>query len=533
MANLTIEIEGTDVTGTVLQGSVSIRKSLSNRSTMKFAVRQDVQHYEPGEVVYAYWDGVAIFGGKIESVDEELVGHGGTSDLVTEIEVADWSRLLDRFVVSYAYEAGTPIEDIFNSIIKSECPELYYEEGVTLGTIADFTPTERIVFSYEKVSDCVRDICKLFGLAWSMSPTMVLSVLDRETYASPWTIGYGAGATLAYRKFRRNKTVDQYRNIQWLIAGKGKTEPRSEYFRGDSSSTDPEKRRRTFNTAYPVSEIVYIKKNTDDPLYPTGGRVGVKGVDEDGNLTLPDWKQWFYQVGSSEITQNSAEDEDDNPTLTASDILEVRYVGQYPIVRYEEDAVEVASRASIEGGSGKYFEVEEDDKVDSAELAEAKATRYLDQYGRIPDVVDFEVDAPGLEPGHLMDILIPSHAINAEFMVEEVRIAFPTPSLDLMRCRIRALDGEQIDGWAEFWRKAAQAGRKFGIRENEVVTKAIRPADAFEIGETFTVNSAGGITIPDELHDPFSYALLGVMTTAVGGEEIPLCRFGRSQIGGP
>lgn len=531
---LTVTIEGTDVTGKILRagGAVAIRKGLSNRSTMKFILRQDAQHYEPGEVVYAYWDGEAVFGGKIESVDEELVGQGGTADLFTKIQVSDWTRLLDRFVVAASYSNGESLYAIVENIIKGECAELYFQEGVTLGDVADFTPNKKVNFRYQKVSDCLRDLCKLYGLSWTISPEKVISIRDRSTYAAPWTIGYGVGARMDYRNLQYSLSVDQYRNSQWLIAGKYQTDPLEEKFRGNYTSVEPENRQRTFTLPYPVAENGIISITRAGVVQ----RLGVRGVDKDGDLTVPSastWPQWFWEPDSNEISQNSFEDEVNNPTLTNDQVLLVSYRGYAPVVDFEENAAEVAARAAAEGGSGRYYDVEEDTKCDTLEMAQAMSQRYLDQYGRIPRILDFEIDQAGLEPGHLMTIEIPGHGIAAtSFMVEDIQCSFLS-SLNTMRLRVKAIDGERVDGWPEFWRKAALAGREFGVRENEKIAKAVRAEDTVTIDDNFTVSAAGGVTIPGYKMDPYTCAILGVMTTTVGGEEIPLARFGRSKIGAP
>jgi hypothetical protein len=522
MTSPVVTISGNDVTDYVIQDSLSVSMGLDNRWTADFSIKDDAgsSHFDIGEPVTISYGGSLVFGGIIESIDETLI-RWGNAPLISKIECVDWSRIFDRYFVANVYENMT-IGDIVADIINVQTQA--FVDGITVGTIPTFTVT-KAVFSYQRISDCLRDLCQISGLSWSVTPAKVLEMHDRSTYTAPVTIGDSGSSS--YSKLSYSRNISQYRNVQWLRAGKNKTSERIEYFRGNSTITNPELRVRTFTLAYPVCSITYIKRGTITGMVDQ--TVGVKEVDKDNDLTIAGWKQWFYQVDEREITQNSASDETNNPTLTADEILEVKYVGYYPIMIHHVDDAKISVRKAAEGGSGIYESTDIDENIDDWELARDKALRMVEQYGRIPGVLKYSIDYAGIKPGHLQTIALANHGIaSTQFMVVDVSIEFP--GFSFMRCLIEALDGERVEGWSDYWRRVAASGRKMVIRENEVVMKLTSPEETITLADSLEDSENNGpITIPDCDTDPFTVGFIGVIS--VGGITVPLTRIGRSKLG--
>ncbi len=533
-----LTISGVEQTGKILRGSLSIEKSLNNRAMLQVKLLDSTRqwHPKPGETVYFVWGSDVLFGGRIETVNERLpCAVAGPS--IISLKCVDWSRLFDRYVISEVYESKTLAEIVADIFQK---PPLRLD-GILIGSIPDFT-FDKIRFPSVKVADAIRELCQLAGgLAYMVSPEKVFSIRDRSTYSAPWTIGDSAPALKTYRDLTVDRTLSQYRNVQWIVGGKDLTEPRAEKFHGDTTTASASSKKRTFNLHFPCGVTPTIKRFASGE-WPSGSyvlqRVGVRGVDKDNDLTLtdpatgdPTWAQWFWEKDRTEIGQNSASDEVNNPTLTPNETLEVTYQGLYPVICERRDDANIADRANAEDGSGIYEAIEEDEKLDSLSLAEEKAARMLEQFGRIPDTLKFQADLAGLEPGHLMNIVLADHAIDAQFMVDTVRYSFPDSQLSFMRCDIQALDGERQEGWADYWRRAAKAGRKFSLRENEVVAKFVGEEDTITISDALIESVHNTVTIPPWDQDPFSFALIGVMT--VEGVTYGKARIGRSRIGEP
>lgn len=523
-------VGGVDLTGYLLNEKVRINKDLQNRSTLEAWLRDDTcsLHIQPGEVVYFYFEDSCIFGGKVETVDEEIPGCLSDSPLIIKLKCVDWTRILDRFTVADSWE-NQSLETIVREILEDDTL-LTDSEGITLGDVPTF-PFDKVNFRREKASECLRELCQLAGLSWSIHPyTRVLTIRENATYRAPWTIG---DSNETYRRLTLSRSLNQYRNVQWLVGGVGQTSERTETYHGHPS-TDQTTRPRTFTMSYPIAQAPTIRvcRSTVWESVPST-RIGIRGVDTDDNADATStWAKWFWTKGEKEISQNSKDDATYNPTLTTEDILEVTYIGLFPITGYERDETGIAARSASEGGSGIYEWVEEDEKTDSLTLAEDRCLRLLQQFGRVPHTLRYEIDQSGLEPGMLQSIAIAKHGIDAEYMIEELTITFPKPDLTIMRTWVQALDGERQEGWVDYWRRAGLSGRDYSIRENEVVSIFQAPSDTVTISDLLedSVND-GAITFPGEEEDPYSVGLYGTVT--VDSVEYPLWRYGRSHYGEP
>jgi hypothetical protein len=507
-------VSGEDVTPKVAD-SIRVSTSLQERGVASFTIidQTGTRHFDIGETVLVLWDGTRIFGGQISTVEEELPKYG-YPPLVSSIEANDWSRTFDRYFVAASYEQKT-VKDIAKDIINVQTL-IGTEDGITIGTIPGFI-ISKVVYPYSYVSDCLRDLCTMSGLSWRVTPNKVLEFYDQVGFEAPFTIGDGGRQT--YRGLKHSKSSQQYRNSQWITGGKNKTEELpEERFKGDGE-------RRTFTLSYPIAEITSITR--DDGSGPVTQRIGVKGTDVDGDVTVTSWAQWFWSPNEKEITQNSASDPA-NPILGTSGVIVVTYKGYYPVVTLERDETKIAARKAIEGGSGIYEAVQEESDLDSLDLAKVEARRLLVQYGRIPGKLQYEVDEFGLLPGHLQTITLAGHSVTAvQYMVDEVEFTFP--GFFLFRCGVSALDGERLDGWVDFWRAAIAAGRKASYRENEVAEKVVGPEETITFTDTLEESVHGSVTIPAATTDPYTRALIGSVT--IGSEVIPLWVIGRSKIG--
>jgi hypothetical protein len=261
-------------------------------------------------------------------------------------------------------------------------------------------------------------------------------------------------------------------------------------------------------------------------------RVGIKGIDIDDDLSITNWCQWFIEYGSKEISQNSVEDEVSNPTLLPDQILSVRYKGYFPIIVDTELFDEIKNRKSIEGGSGEYQSVEDDENVDGRDFANEKAFKLLDMYGRIPNSISYTTDIPGLMAGHLQTTRFSIHGLaDTQFLINTVQIKILHGPF--LRCSIKALDGERENGWSDYFRRQWQAGRKFTIRENEKILISKTDRDVLLIGDTITESVHDGVTLHDWDEDPFTSALLGFFEEDTYAYPLPGCVIGRSKIGIP
>jgi len=537
VAAFRVILNGADVTSITMDGSVDISDVIEGRSTCKFGIRDNGKtiHTTPGESVFVTWYGARIFGGSVETVEESAPDTDST--LFLKIRAVDFAALADRYLVTNRYEAMT-VREIVTDIVNNQTG--LSVDGVSLGDVQDGVEIAVASFNYKKASDCFRDLASATGMVWNINSFRGLQFYDRATYMAPFNVG---DLNPIYRDFQYRRTRSQYRNRQFLRAGKDKTDWQIDNLRGSmaaveagGTAVDPEKRVRTFLLRYDLAE-----------LFPTAGtapanlhilrdgvqqRVGIKGVDKDDDITISDWCQWFVEYDSKEVNQNSVEDEVNNPTLMPDQILEVKYKGYFPIIVDNESYDEIQTRKAIEGGSGEYQNVEDDENVDGRDFANEKVAMLLERYGRIPNEIGYGTDIPGLMAGMIQTNRFATHGMaDTQFLINEVGIKImPGPFL---RCSVKALDGERQDGWTDYFRRQWQAGRKFTIRENEKIAISKSPKDVMTISDTLTESVHDGVTLHDWDEDPFTCALLGFFQEDTYAYPLPGCVVGRSKIGKP
>lgn len=521
----------------VMDGSVEITDVTEGRSTCKFTLSDEAKtiYSTPGESVYITWYGVRIFGGTVEKVDESAPDTEAT--IFHKFYAVDFAELADRYLVNNRY-VGQTVRQIITDIVNVQTGLAL--DGVTLADVQEGPVIDVISFSYKKASDCFREITDTVGMGWNINAFRVMQVFDRATYAAPFSVG---DLNPIHREFSLKLSRSRYRNRQFLRAGKDKTDWMVDNIRGSSAAPEaggspdtPAKRTRTFLLRYDLAE-----------LFPTSGaapgnlhilregvqqRVGIKGVDEDGDLTITDWCQWFVEYGAKEISQNSEENETDNPTLMPDQILEVKYKGYFPIIVDSEASEEISARQAIEGGSGEYQEVEDDEKIDGREFAMAKADSLMARYGRIPNEISYGTDEPGLMAGQLQTNRFALHGLpDIQYLIREVHMRILHGPV--LRCTVKALDGERQDGWADFFRQQWQAGRKFVIRENEKLNISKSPKDVLVFTDTLTESVHDSVTLDLWTEDPFTWAILGFLQDDVYAYPEPGCVIGRSIMGVP
>jgi hypothetical protein len=528
----------------------SIRNTLSSRSTAEVTIvdRDRLVPCFPGEDIKITWNDQVLFAGTIDQSQDELTDRNDDGDAAfTRLRCVDYSQLLDRFTVANAF-LNENLASIVGQIVNSET--LLFLEGVSLGEIPDTPELSKVVFNHRTVANIFRELGESLGLSWRVDFNKRVQFYDQATFLAPFTIG--DLGRIDNRLYVRTRDRSQYRNLQIILAGFDLTDTRVENVRGDPTSVDVAKRTRTFPLAYEVGRLKITDEEVakDPSLAPlqaqlgirrygqgfTGElqRIGTRNMSEDGDAEEnPDFVQWFYEVGENEISKNSTENETLNPTLDDEGRLEVTYQGRFPIALEKENAPEIAERAAIEGGSGVYEHVDEDEDLDGRDLASEKADRLLATYGRIPNYFEFEMDQPLLEVGHLLDIQVADLGITParQFMVDSLQIDFVAEHVP--RTRYRLVDGNRLQGWSDFFRKWIERGKKTAIRENEVVVKTKRLPETLTIEDELQDSENDTVTLPDYDEDPYTFAMFGVVTVLSSGEEVPMFLVGRSRFGEP
>lgn len=455
-----VTIAGMDYTAKLLIDTLEISYQLQTRDECSFSLKLALSDTKPSvgqEVVVKDDGGVRIFGGRIDEVKE--VVPLGTNILVLDISSTDYSRILDRYLVAKIYEnmlAGNIIKDINTNYLASE--------GLTTTAIEDGPTITKAVFNYISAYDAINEISNLTGYGFYIDENKDMHFFARETNLAPWSI---TDTQYNCKSLSVQKTTENYRNVQYIRAGQDITSSQTENFKGDGAN-------KVFTVAYPIALVPTVKVNSVTKT------IGIRGVDTE--------KNWYWNKNDKQVTQDYAAS-----PLTTSDALSVTYQGFYPIIVKSEDTAEISARQGVEGGQGIYEAIEDDLNIEKYELATDKADALLRRYGRISEIVDTETDKSGLRQGHLITITVSAHSINAQYLIESVSSRYEEGIG--FRHSVRALSGESIGGWVDFFRKLAEAGREFVIRENEVLLLVRRFSDSVILQDSFTSSSAA----PDSL----------------------------------
>lgn len=492
-----IDIGWVDYSSLLLRNSLMIDNDLNSRKTCEFTLRDDScnVHFELGEEVRVTLDGITVFAGTLDEVEEAKAGDWGDPNFVA-CRCTDFSQFCDRHVVFHKYNTTRPhynLRDIVDGIVRldsGQIGEMLQDDGIWWDSDSVDTGPElgEILFSYETCSECFDQLADITGYFWFVDSNKKLYFKDITTYPAPYALDPTVWQN--YRKVKVKKSREKYRNIQYLTGIKLETDIKTNEFKGDGE-------KRTFTLSYGVSSKpnIFIDSVQVDPDL----------VDVHRDDAVQDDIEWFYTVGEKDITQST---QDTYTALTSSQTLMVTYVGLYDAVKRSRNDAEIAARSEIENGSGIYVQVENDDKIEDNQLADQKLSGLLRRYGRIARFVEFETDYHGFEPGQRLTVNLPDHDISGDFLIEKTTLRYVDNTF--FRYRINAVSDESYGSWVDFFRNLARK-RPLGINETETLSILNQYRDGVGIGQE---------TITESLHsyaEDYTYAVVGKWV--IGGKR--------------
>lgn len=470
-----ISINGEKVGKYLQPSSYRYTDNLNSVNRASFILIDTANTYRPdvGQQVIVERDGIREFAGTIESIQESL--PLGTTALFLKIECVDYNQIFDRHLVANAYTSQTLLQ-IVTDIINVQMPN----ENITLGGVETGPTIEKAIFNYVSVTQAFNDLSKLTGYSWYLDYFKDLKFIDRGNFEAPFAINSG---NQPIRSFVYNRTRNQYRNKQYIRAGEDSTDT----ITNELPTPKPDGVATTFILQFPLAVEPTIKVNT------VAKTVGVRSVDTG--------KDWYWKKGEKEITQDSG-----GTVLTDSDTLEVTYKGLVPIIVRIDDEPEQGDRGSVEGGSGVYTAIEENQDIDSVEMAFERAEALIRRHGVVPTSVQFTTNVGGLRSGQLIDINLPDENVNAQFLIDKVTAQDDQEVI--VNYQVTALSGEHLGSWVDFFRRLATYGRPFVLRENEVLLLLRQSTDAINVADSFnTIDS-----LDDGSNDPYTVALASKIT---------------------
>lgn len=410
------------------------------------------------EVQFSTEPSMVLFHGTIDDLDFSKSRTNGQRRFACEL--VDWNQLTDRRRVPKEYlnqSSGAIVNDLITNYLAAD--------GVVPSSFVDAGPlVTKFVSNYLSVRQVLDDLAELIGYGWSIDYDKRLHWFPMETNVAPFTLD---GTTLLRAKLHKRTTRGQYRNYQYVRAGKDLTDPQTESFKGDGS-------KRTWNVGYPVAQV-------PSNINVNGGAAKTLGI-----RSVDSGKQFYWNKDSTEITQDPSE-----TLVSTSDVLNVTYIGLYDVIVAARKDSLVAERQGVEGGSGIYEHLENFTNLDGQDLALDKARGLLDKFGRIPNILRASTDVPGLQAGMLAPANLSELGLSGNWLIESVRISNQGTFL---RYDIEAVDGEHLGGWVEFWKKFYESDRQFVARENEVINSLIPADDLVAVTDSATATLGTGAT---------------------------------------
>jgi len=484
---ITVTIAGTDRSSSYVPGSLSISADIGSRATADFSlVTVDGSlSVALGESIVVASGGSTVFGGSVDRYVEDWPVMDRTSaPKVIDVSAADYTEITDRRLVTAAFTDQFP-----GDIVKTIRTDYLDTEGITEGTIetGEFQ-LSTIRFDYQPVADALDDLAELVGFVWRINESKELDFLSR---ASCPAISFGLDSTsLPVRSLRVSRTRESYRNRQYLRAGKDVVSTADvEAFLGDGEN-------RTFTVALEIAEEPTIEVDTGSGYLSQ--TVGIRQKDE--NFA------WYWSKGSRQISQDTS-----GLVLGSTHTLRVTYRGYYPIIVQADDQAEITSRAAAEGGSGLYEHLEDDERIESADLAIDMANGFLRRYGSLPLVLEVETDTPGMILGGIQTIDLTREGVSGSFLVQSLSAS--DRGDDTLRFRYELIEGDARILWSSFFKSLAAAGHQFVLDENEILIAIRESPESLDIEHSSSATS--GSSLASWKLDGYSAGVIGV--SSVGG----------------
>lgn len=476
--DIRVIIGGVDVSGLVMLDSLHLTDEINVRPEAEFRVVSEMGnlHFAIGAPVQILYNGVLRFGGEVDELDEEV--YDNTVAIFIDVTCTGYAAIMDRHVVNRIFEAMS-LRAIVVSIVDADSGPLgetarddgirYTDASICLG------PTMvRIVFKDTTAAECLDKLCELSGYSWWVDQQKVLHVEDSATLRAPLPLNEIIHAN--FGETRHHEDRDAYRNIQILVGGKTRTPATSEISaRRERFVADGEERTWTVQLPLAAKPRIWV-----DSVEIDAADIGVSEVDED--------MAWTYEIDSERVSQSSEVEDVQIDPLDAGTIVEICYQGYYEIKNLARNQSEVDARAAVEGTSGTYVDVESDDEIDDFDLANELTQALLRRNGRIPRSITCKTTTPGYQAGQLVEVFLPEYGASGDWLIQRVEWEFHGwDEEEPFRYLLEVVNGEPPGGWAEFYRRAADKGRRLIHAENEKIHSLYHFRDTLRLSDTLHV----------------------------------------------
>lgn len=436
-----IVINGVDVTTYYFPKTLSIEDAINERSTASFKMTDETGQLDlkDGQPIDIYDnDNVHIFGGFL-FFPKRFVPVA-TNAVFYDVEATDQHLIADRFIVAETFTNETT-----GDIAKTLRTNYLAADGITIGEIQDGPNIEAITFTrIGTVSDAMDELAELSGFSWWISHDKQLYFVERSTFRAPFDLT--DESPIWNVNLREDKS--RYRNTQYIRGGLDRTQEIAK----EKPTPSPDGVSKTFVTRFPIAKKPRIFIDSVEVL---SADIGVNGFDTG--------KKYYYTYNSNNITQDNSE------TILNTEVLEITYVGLYPLLVVAQDAQAVEDRKAIEGGTGIYENISNEPKINQRENALEIANGKLRKYTKIEREMTYQTISKGLLAGQIQNVNMDKYKVeNGQFLIDRITIT-DFEGKGTMLYDVHMVDGEAFGGWTQFFKQLAKEPGKLIIREDEVL----------------------------------------------------------------
>lgn len=383
----------------IQRGSLEISKVINRRDSLRAVVRSLDGSYRPatGKVIEVTHNSIVVFAGIIESVLERRV-PGKLNAVDSEIVAASYKTLFDDYFVTETVADGTTLLAFLETLETNYFPDL----GVTLAAGQATGPNlEAMDFREVSLATVFSELSRVTRYVWDANEDLEFEMFLPTATPAPYNI------STADKLIDGDMTVERKRRtanrVVVIFGGEG-LKPYTQSFVGDGSTDTFD---LDFEIAgpipYTVSDGAVGNAVVDYPTSTPGATESLAGVDAPAGFL------WEYDPSGPTITRRSAAP----PNLTT---FAIRYLVAYPQTVEANDAAAQTADGRVRT---KVFTAT---NVLSKSQAQALAVELLAIEVGEPIHVGFEVRAPGLRPGQVIDIDIDERDVDASFVIEGVTI---------------------------------------------------------------------------------------------------------------
>lgn len=475
-------------------------RSLSKPSRVGLTFWDKTKTWHPtvGEPVELHLGAELVFRGSLEEVSEEQLLSWNSQANRIALNCVDSERLASRYVVAKNYEVvDQTMRDVILDVVDVQTP-MGTDDLVSLlmeDTGPDIAP---FLVDYQTVKDVLNLITRQTGHCWYFTASGDLVVEALGKTMAPFEV---SDANAVYDNVKVVTSRAKLRNRQFLRAGAQKTTGQEDKFLGDGQT-------QTFPLRFAVDNDPEITKPTfsinDVPV--SSALVGIQGAEDDAML------EWLYNVGGKTVSQTAS-----LTALTSSQTLKVEYTGQVPTIILEELQTSIDDRLAVEGGSGLYEHIEQDEDLVDRQFALERAEGFLNRFGTPTETLSFSTRETGLQPGQLLTVNLADQGIQKDFLVQTVTLRDRGGTVsngNLWWSVVAASPPEELESWVEFFTRNFRGKQVTISRTNEKVLIVRKREEQIAIDDDVQVDDGLTAPVSDPIgFDAFSAAVLGVTTS--------------------